>query len=287
MGIESSIGYIDSSINPFRGCEGCELWNPKQGIKVCYAGRMISRFSGTSSVWPEEFTKPIFVPGQLEKTYYNWPDLTGSVRDDKPWLDGYPRVIFVNDMSDSFMKNIWKPGPGTGGVTDKEPLPVDWLADYMPNLISSPHIYMFLTKRPSRAVKFFKDYWGGVPPNFWVGTSVTSQATFGRAIELAKLAPTCNGRLWLSLEPIYSEIELSDILPAYDWIVAGGESGPSPTITTLKMFERVADDCARSDTPLFVKQLGSGQGYGSKGEDWELWPDSLKIRQMPKKRGYR
>lgn len=281
MGIKSSIGYIDSSINPFRGCEGCELWNPKTGVKVCYAGRMISRFAGTSSAWPEEFTKPIFVPGQLEKTY-NWPDLTGTTHDDTPWLDGYPRVIFVNDMSDSFMKHVWKPSPVAGAARVREVLPVDWLADYMAELIVTPHVYMFLTKRPSRAVEFFRDHWGSVPPNFWVGTSVTSQATFGRAVELAKLASICDGRLWLSLEPLYGDVNLSDILPAYDWIVVGGESGLSPTVTGLDIFNRVVDDCSQSDTPLFVKQLGSGQGYGSKGEDWDSWPDHLKIRQMPR-----
>lgn len=286
MGIKSSIGYIDSSINPFRGCEGCELWNPKTGVKVCYAGRMISRFAGPSYAWPEKFTEPIFVPGQLEKTY-SWPDLTDDIRDEKPWLNGYPRIIFVNDMSDSFMGHIWKPSPVAGDGRVKTSLLVDWLTDYMSDLISSPHIYMFLTKRPSRAVRFFRDCWGGIPANFWVGTSITCQATFGRAIELAKLAPICNGRLWLSLEPLYGEVKLADILPAYDWIVVGGESGLSPTITNLDVFNRVADDCAQSDTPLFVKQLGSKQGYGSKGEDWDQWPDHLKIRQMPKKRGCR
>ncbi len=279
MGIKSKIGYIDSSTNPFRGCEGCELWNPKIGIKTCYAGRMIGRFAGTSHAWPEEFAKPIFVPGQLEKTY-NWADLTGGNRDDKPWLNGYPRVIFVNDMSDSFMKNIRRPN---GTTMVKESLSVDWLTDYMPDLTNSPHIYMFLTKRPSRAVEFFQDYWGSVPSNFWVGTSVTGPKTFGRAVELTKLAPICDGKLWLSLEPLYDSVDLAFVLPAYDWIVVGGESGISPTVTNLDIFNFIRDDCIRGDTPLFVKQLGSGQGYGSKGEDWNLWPNHLKVRQMPGK----
>lgn len=273
MGIKSDIGYIHSSINPFRGCEGCELWNLKTNTKVCYAGRMIQRFAGSSKAWPTEFTKPIFVPGQLKKTY-NWPDLTGKGCKDKPWLDGYPRVIFVNDMSDSFMTHIWKDGV-------KTKLPVDWLAKYMPKLIDTSHIYMFLTKRPSRAVKFFRDYWGRVPANFWVGTSVTSQGTFNRAVELAKLASICDGRLWLSLEPLYTEVNILDVLPSYDWIVVGGESGPSPTATPIATFDQVVNDCLKSDTPLFIKQLGSGQGYGSKGEDWDLWPAHLKIRLMP------
>lgn len=279
MGIKSSIGYIHSSINPFRGCEGCELWNLKTNIKVCYAGRMINRWASSSPAWPDEFTKPIFIPGQLEKTC-NWLDLTDTDCKDKPWLNGYPRVIFVNDMSDSFMKHIWKDGI-------KTELPIDWLTDYMPRLIAAPHIYMFLTKRPSRAVKFFRDYWGRVPDNFWVGTSVTGRATFGRAIELAKLAPICDGRLWLSLEPLYTGIKRFNsawlnTLSLYNWIVIGGESGISPTITDLTIFDQVVSDCAKTDTPLFVKQLGSGQGYGSKGEDWDQWPDRLKVRQMPR-----
>ncbi len=51
--------------------------------------------------------------------------------------------------------------------------------------------------------------------------------------------------------------------------------------TNRDVFSRVVDDCTQTDMPL-LKQLGSGQGYGSKGEDWSLWPDDLKIRQMPK-----
>lgn len=269
MAEKSSIGYIDSSINPIRGCGGCELWNPKTNTKICYAGRMISRWSN-GSAWPDEFAKPIFINGQLEKTH-NWSDLTGQARMGKPWLNGYPRVIFVNDMSDSWTEAIWENGT-------RSPLAVDWLSDYMDDLIASPHIYMLLTKRPSRAVEFFKNHWRHVPPNFWIGTSVTGPETFSRAIELAQLAPICYGKLWLSLEPLYNEIELSNVLPDYDWVVVGGESGPGSTAMNQKTLNRTISDCAKTNTSLFVKQLGGSK----KGEDWSQWPDSLRIRELPR-----
>lgn len=273
MAVKSSIGYIDSSINPIRGCGGCELWNLKTDTKICYAGRMISRWAGKGSVWPDKFTEPIFVNGQLEKTY-RWPDLTNMAREGKPWIDGYPRVIFVNDMSDSWTEAIWKNGT-------RSPLPVDWLADYMDDLIASPHIYMLLTKRPARAVEFFKNCCGYIPSNFWVGTSVTGPETFSRAVELARLAPICYGRLWLSLEPLYNKVGLSHILPEYDWTVVGGESGPGSTAMGQNTLNQVISDCAETNTPLFVKQLGGPK----KGEDWGQWQDALKIRQMPRLHG--
>lgn len=276
MGIFTKIAYSDSTINEFRGCEGCELWNPKAGVKVCYAGRMISRFAGKhNGVWPEEFTKPIRVPGQIMKAI-GWKDLTGTDRGpDKPWLKGYPRVIFINDMSDSFMNHIWVDGV-------KTPLPVDWLSDLMPAMIASPHIFMFLTKRARRAVKFFGDIWGSVPKNFWIGTTITSGATLPRATELAKLAPICQGKLWISVEPLYNDVRLVDHLPSFDWVAVGGESGPGAAKTELSDIVQIIEDCEQTSTSVFVKQLGSGYGP-KKGEDWNDWPVDLRRRQMPTK----
>lgn len=97
MGEKCGIGYVDSSINPIRGCPGCELWVP--GNHVCYAGRLITRWS-KSPAWPDEFTKPLLFPQEFEKST-KWRDLAGTARGEKPWLNGYPRVVFVNDMSDT------------------------------------------------------------------------------------------------------------------------------------------------------------------------------------------
>lgn len=271
MGKKCNIGYVDSSINPIRGCPGCELWTAE--TRVCYAGRLISRWAGKTPVWPAEFTKPALFPKDFEKSA-SWPALTGTDRDEKPWLNGSPRVVFVNDMSDTWSEFYYT------GDGQKHNLPVDWIAPYMDMLTNSNHIYLWLTKRPRRAVRFFESY-GEVPANFWVGTSVTSAHTLKRAIELSKLAPICNGKLWLSLEPLYGRINLTPFLGAFDWVVTGGESGANPTKSSIESLAAVVDDCQVKGVPVFVKQLGSGQGAGSKGENWQQWPPTLQVRQMP------
>lgn len=269
MGIKSDIGYIDSSANPIRGCGGCELWTTKN--KVCYAGKFISRFVNQTH-WPAKFTKPIMVPGIIERAL-KWPDLTGTDREDKPWLNGMSRIIFLNDMSDTFTEHVYFDGAWTK-------LPITWLAPYMHDMINSPHIYMLLTKRPRRAVKFFQQ-WGSVPANFWVGTSITYGYTTERARILAQLAPICEGKLWLSIEPLYARLDLYRQLQVFDWVAVGGESGINTTPTELSWISQIISDCKATDTPVFVKQLGSASGYGSKGQDWDKWPATLRVREMP------
>lgn len=264
MGINTPIEYVDSSVNPIWGCGGCELWTPQN--KVCYAGRFITRMG-------DDFNKPTMKTGVIEKTL-QWPILTSTVRAEKPWLNSYPRIIFLNDMSDTWTEKVYRADCGL------HPLPVDWLEPYMEAMINSGHIYLLLTKRPRRAVEFFRDL--RVPSNFWLGTSITSQATMKRAQELAKLRDVCEGKLWMSVEPLYGQLTFGPELKAFDWVVLGGESGPNALPTLFEEFSYPINQCREVGAKVFVKQLGSAyKGYGSKGQDYEKWPQSMKIREMP------
>ena len=99
MGIKTKIEYVDSSTNPIMGCTGCDLRESH-----CYAATLCGRYAGQKG-WPQSFDHPEHFPGRLEKAI-KWKDLTGTKRPDKPWLDGYPRVIFVNDLSDGFCPDV-------------------------------------------------------------------------------------------------------------------------------------------------------------------------------------
>src|SRR3990167_2456987 len=108
------ISWCDSTLNLMMGCGGCELWNGAR--KSCYAGVMTERqvrgdhFALHSKGWPEAFDAPQLFPHRLPEALA-WPDLTGKDRLEKPWLNGLPRIVFLNDMGDTF--------------TDQ--LPPDWL----------------------------------------------------------------------------------------------------------------------------------------------------------------
>lgn len=215
MSITTKIEYCDSTLNLMAGCQGCELWNGKD-VKLCYAGNMVERYKGCKG-WPLSFDQPMIFPERMKQAQ-KWPDLTGIDRIDKPWLNGKRRVIFLNDMGDTFTK----------------PLAYDWLDDYLfPDLVCLSATILFLTKRPTMMVELFKD-WGYVPDNFWLGTTVTKQSNLYRLFqdlfEIKDVYPET--KVWCSFEPLLGKLDLSEMdfifasgyhrIGLIDWAVIGG-----------------------------------------------------------------
>ena len=50
----TKIEWADDTVNAEMGCDGCELWDPKNQVRICYAGlqteRMLSK--GPLKGWP-------------------------------------------------------------------------------------------------------------------------------------------------------------------------------------------------------------------------------------------
>src|SRR5437667_9313219 len=104
MSEKTKIQWCDSTANPTMGCDGCELWNPKTGVRTCYAGMLHTRWPNHRG-FAKDFLVPEMFPGRMEKAAA-WPDLNGKDRPGSPWLDGLPRLIFISDMGDSLSKRI-------------------------------------------------------------------------------------------------------------------------------------------------------------------------------------
>lgn len=277
MGINTNIGWTDSTINGQMGCNGCELWTGQ--IRTCYAGILVNRYAGQRG-WPASFDSPEIFPGRIEKAI-KWPDLKGISRPHKPWLDGYPRTIFLDDLGDTFT----------------EDLPVDWLLPYIGPMEKSKHIWMFLTKRPKRMRQFFEQV-GYVPSNFWLGVSVTDVPTMKRIDELIKIKGA--SVYFASVEPFLGDMNFASYLGLkwiegekfvsyeqvnerkLDWLILGGESG-SNRKSQLTWFWAAAHQAKKAGANVFIKQLGSvyAEGVDKKAEDWTKWPEILKVRQMP------
>lgn len=101
MGLHTHIQWCDSSGNIQMGCEGCEL--VKGGPVTCYAKIMTDRYAGRKG-WPDKFENPKLFLERLPKIL-SWPNLNHSTdRENKPWLNGMQRLIFLNDMGDTFTK---------------------------------------------------------------------------------------------------------------------------------------------------------------------------------------
>lgn len=273
MAVHTDIQWADSSLNTMMGCDGCELWNPKTGVQHCYAGSLTQRYGGRNG-WPVNFETPKLFLDRLDKAL-KWPDLTGTNRDDKPWFNGARRHIFLNDMGDTFT----------------ESLPLDWLAQpygkqnrsSLELMAESKHVFMLLTKRPSRMAAFSELH--PLPANVWPGCSITSQATVSRVDHLFRVQG--GGPKWLSVEPLLGPVDLPT-MQGLALVVIGGESHQGkararPCATSW--IRSIIRQCREANVKVFVKQLGSApDGLALKdahGGDMNEWPEDLRIREMP------
>lgn len=302
MSIFTTIEWCDSSLQLEIGCSGCELWIPKMGVNICYAGILVGRYGGEGKKgWPRSFEEPELFLYRLDEAA-KWPDLKGKDRPNKPWLNGLPRLIFLNDLGDTFT----------------EGLPIDWLAPLLPRMAAMPHIFIVLTKRANRMLEFSKNH--PFPKNFWLMTSVTSAANYNRIEQLMEVrGGSVKG---ISYEPAFGEIDLEKWLPrrldlseipgwalndgcidgyteGLNWVVAGGASGNNPKSSDVAWFKKILYQCRWRNASFFLKQLGgkpirvddndSIEGpvrkrlvmIDKKGGDMQEWPSSLRIRQMP------
>jgi protein gp37 len=274
--MKTEISWSDSTINPVMGCDGCELHRAGDKESHCYAAGLVGRYKGLPG-WPASFDKPEMFLKRLD-TALAWPDLTGKKRPDKPWLDGYPRLIFPCDLSDPF----------------SESLPLGWLGPHLKRLADSPHIWIWLTKRPKRMAEFYRAV--GTPKNFWLMTSVTSAATVARAADLLTIPDATV--LGLSMEPLLGPVDLGHILwrdceynaltrgrdndggrlPHLDWVILGGESGPGARPMHPDWARSVRNQCVAAGGPFFFKQWGEwAPGYPMINR---LSPNYGKVRQV-------
>lgn len=267
MSEHTNIQWCDSTGNIQMGCEGCELVKGKK-VPTCYAENLTKRYKGNKG-WPDAFDKPKLFLERLPKIL-KWSDLTGKDRPAKPWLNGMPRLIFLNDMGDTFSNGM----------------PLNWFANILPQLADSPHQFLVLTKWPQRFVELSKKF--SIPKNVWPGTSVTSEKTLFRAKVLTGIKG--GGPLWISGEPQWGQINYNiPDLEKYSWIVFGGESGPFAEPCDLDDMFKNIQLCYRLGIKPFVKQLGSKPMMDgkklyqndSKGGDMKEWPMRMRVREMP------
>jgi protein gp37 len=278
------------------GCNGCELWAPAKGVRKCYAGVQTEKIlrMGPAKGWPDKFDSPKLFLKRMDEAE-RWTDLTGVERPDKPWIPKEtPRLVFLDDMGDTF----------ASGMGD------DWLAPMVERMAKTPHVWMFLTKRPSKQRQFFDRV--ECPANVWCGTSITGD----QPQRIEELLETKCGTRFLSYEPMLADCNLDLIDPdpdtdckaskrgcLLDLVIFGGESGPEPAACgpcDVGWMQHQIDECDAAGVKVFVKQLGSNPRCAhmdapenrwlvdlkdKKGGDWREWPEWLRRRELPKANG--
>lgn len=266
MAENSNIEWCDATWNIARGCTKVD-----EDCKFCY---MYRESMGSTRYNPLDVVRT--------KTVFDMPlrykEIKSKVWGGKPLIFTCSLTDFFHEAIDGYRNEAWD------------------------IIRKCPHlIFQILTKRPERITQCLPADWGKGWDNVWLGTSVGSQKGIQRMVSLSIVEAKIK---FLSLEPLHGEIDLRKamyyverlkvdfhVLPAYDWVIVGGESGNENgkyryRPCELSWIEGIVSQCKQSHIPVFAKQMGT---YLSKelkmtdrhGGNINEFPEHLKIRQFP------
>jgi protein gp37 len=256
MGQKSKIEWTDATWNPTTGCT-----KVSEGCDNCYAytlahGRLARIYTRQLPVIQNDanLTDPFAV--RL------WP---ARLAEPRKWNE--PRMVFVNSMSDLFHVDV----------------PDSFVRQIFQVMMEADHhVYQVLTKRPTRAVRFFErnlDLFpgGSIPGHIWMGTSVESQKVTYRVNHIRLLPAQVR---FLSCEPLLSPLELD--LRGIHWVIVGGESGIGHRRMDPAWPRAIKKQCQDAEVSFFFKQWG-GRTPKSGGRllDDETWDEMPSLDVPP------
>ena len=118
--------------------------------------------------------------------------------------------------------------------------------------------WSLLTKRPQNVESMvpWGDQW---PLNVWLGTTVENQTFADKRLPFLLKNPAMVR--FLSCEPLLGSLDLSPWfrkkgLHSIDWVIAGGESGPSSRPTHPDWAASILHQCQRAKVPFHFKRWG-------------------------------
>lgn len=211
-----------------------KTWNPitgctkySQGCVNCYAETMARRLQAMGLEKYKNGFKPTLHEKELELP--------------KRW--GKPHMVFVCSMSDLFHKDV----------------PFEFIDKVMEVITTTPqHTYQILTKRAERMAEYFATR--EIPQNAWLGVTVEAQTSKGR-IDILRTLPA--SIRFLSCEPLLEGLGSLD-LHNIDWVIVGGESGPSARPMKEDWVLEIRDECEAQNVFFFFKQWGTWGADGVK-----------------------
>lgn len=293
MSDNSKIEWTEATWNPVTGCT-----KVSPGCDHCYAETFAERWRGTPGHHFENGFDVTLRPERIEQPLH--------------WKR--PRRVFVNSMSDLFHESV--PDDYIIRVFDV----MQNARQHTFQVLTKRHARMrsFVTRYLSG--EFATEPLDTSPlaatverppRNIWLGVSVEDQKWAD--IRVPALIATPAAVRFLSCEPLLGPVDLMEWLPTGEggfckehwswmcggdinggecrkkrlsWVIAGGESGPGARPCDIDWLWSLLGQCRATRVPIFCKQFGSvlGRqiGAGSKGGDWDAWPESLRVREFPR-----
>jgi len=261
-------GFQGKTWNPLLGCreksEGCDnCYAVKQAFRLAHMGQ--ERYMDVT-MFPEKG--------------WNGKSLKVGTAINAPFKWKSPSVIFVCSMGDLFFDKH--------KFTD--------IDEIFAVMASNPqHIFIVLTKRPQRMLKWFnwkdtswdnegmrgderiryycwhnhgvkiesKD-WKWPLQNVWIGVTAENQKQANKRLPVLTKVPSAVK--FVSIEPMLEPVDVSLWQytgfdePPYDdvinWVICGGESGHNARPLHPDWVRSVRDNCEKTGTPFFFKQWG-------------------------------
>lgn len=238
MSDKTKIEWTDATWNPVTGCTQIS-----PGCDHCYAKRFAERFRG--------------VAGHPYEPGFDLTLRPQRLADPLSWRK--PKMVFVNSMSDLFLKEI----PATY---------VDRVFDTMER--ADRHCYQVLTKRSSRLRDYVNRRYAArpAPAHIWLGVSVEDGL---RRSRIRHLRDARAGLRFLSVEPLIGPLGTLE-LAGIGWVIAGGESGPGARPLDPLWLRELRDQCVAAGIPFFFKQWGGlrpkSGGRELDGRTWDEVP---------------
>lgn len=265
MSENTKIEWADHTFNPW---EGCQKVGP--GCDHCYAETRNARFGGgVATNWG---------PGAPRRrtSEANW-------RKPSKWNAEAARLgiryrVFCASLADVFDNEV----------------PAAWRVDLLRLIANTPHLdWLLLTKRIGNAHRMMVDAfqegwpnhgsmwerWGELFPHVWIGATICNQPEADR--DIAKLQAVPARVRFLSMEPLLGPVDLglcdcdhgSRPGPGgvggvtcsrcagsggrrVDWVIVGGESGPSARPMHPDWARSLRDQCQAAGVPFLFKQWG-------------------------------
>lgn len=240
MGQLSRIEWTGSTWNPVTGCVKIS-----PGCMHCYAERMANRLKFMG--------QPNYANGFKLAMHEHALEL--------PLKWKKPQTIFVNSMSDLFLKNV----------------PLSFIRKVF-DVMNRAHWHTFqvLTKRADRLHELNSELpWAA---NIWMGVTVENKDYVHRIDCLRQTGAYIK---FLSVEPLLGPIPGMN-LGEIDWVIVGGESGPGARPMSPDWVIDIRDQCREASVPFFFKQWGGVRkkkaGRLLEGRTWDDMPISEQRR---------